>query len=161
MASGTHRGYKGDLMHLTQQTDVAMRILLSLALYPEQVISVSEISRRFRLSSEHTAKVAKRLVREGLLVSKRGRLGGLMLAVNPKELRLGQLLKQLEPMELLDCMDRETDCPIEANCAFNGALRTAMHVFLNTLDTFTLADLAENRSQLIPLLTIKPKRVVA
>lgn len=148
-------------MHLTQQTDVALRILLYLALHPGQVVSASEISQKFQLPQEHTAKVAKMLVRDGLIASKRGRFGGLVLTVAPEEFRLGQLLRKLEPMELLGCVEHESDCPIDSNCVLKGALRMATRTFLETLDTFTLADLVKNRSQLVPLLGVRPKRGAA
>jgi Rrf2 family nitric oxide-sensitive transcriptional repressor len=148
-------------MHLTQQTDVALRILLHLALHPGQVTPASEISRSFRLPQEHTATVAKLLVREGLVESRRGRFGGLVLTKAPGDLRLGQLIRTLEPLELLGCLSQESDCPIDGVCALKGALRSATRVFVETLDTYTLADLVKNRPQLVKLLGPRKERGAA
>ena len=144
-------------MHLTQQTDVALRILLYLAMHPGQVASVSEISGRFRLPHEHTAKVAKLLVREGWIESRRGRFGGVVLTRDPAEMRLGHLIRRLEPMDLLECVSKETDCPIDASCALKGVLRAATLAMEDALDRFTLADVVRNRPQLVKLLGPKPK----
>ncbi|MCS6899974.1 MAG: Rrf2 family transcriptional regulator [Myxococcales bacterium] len=148
-------------MHLTQQTDVALRILLHLAMHPGQVVPASEISRSFQLRQEHTAKVAKRLVREGLVESRRGRFGGLVLTKAPEELRLGQLVQRLEPLTLLGCLQGESDCPIHSSCVLKGALRSATQAFVQALDSFTLADLIRNRPQLLRLLGPRPERGTA
>jgi Rrf2 family nitric oxide-sensitive transcriptional repressor len=148
-------------MHLTQQTDVALRILLHLSLHPGQVIAASEISRVFKLPQEHTAKVAKLLVREGLIESRRGRFGGLVLTKTPEDLRLGQLVQKLEPLSLLECLEGASDCPIDGSCVLKGALRSATRAFVEALDAFTLADLSRNRPQLIKLLGPRSARGAA
>jgi len=139
-------------MHLTQQTDLSLRILLYLAMRPGEAVAVREISEMFRLPEGYAAKVAKQMVRDGLLLSKRGRLGGVMLAHEPSELRLGQLVGRLEPISLFDCLTGESDCPIAPACILKGALSKATQAFLESLDRHTLADLVKNKHQLVQLL---------
>jgi len=139
-------------MHLTQQTDLSLRILLYLAMKPGEAVAVREISETFRLPEGYAAKVAKQMVRDGLLLSKRGRLGGVMLAHEPSELRLGQLVGRLEPISVFECLTGESDCPIAPACILKGALSRATQAFLESLDRYTLADLVKNKHQLVQLL---------
>jgi Rrf2 family nitric oxide-sensitive transcriptional repressor len=145
-------------MHLTQQTDVALRILLYLAMHREQVVSSNEISRRFHLSQEHTAKVAKLLVKEGLVESRRGRFGGLLLASGAAEQRVGQLVQRLEPLVPLPCMEGQGSCPITGGCLLQDALHEATRAFIETLDRYTLEDLAQDRPRLLRLLA-RPRQL--
>lgn len=144
-------------MRLTQQTDVSLRILLFLAMHPGEAISVKTISRHFEVSEDFAAKMAKQMVREGLLLSRRGRLGGVMLAEPAEQLKVGELLLKLEPFEPLECVRGEGDCPIAPSCALKAALARATQAFVAVLDGYTLADLVKNRGQLQRLLKLAPR----
>ena len=135
-------------MRLTLHTDLALRILIYLAMHPNEQVSVRVISSAFNVSNDHAAKAAKVLVRLGLIGAKRGRDGGLMMLQDPANLKLGQLIKKLEPLSLLDC----DPCLINSACGLSGALDNAVHAFIASLDGTSLADLISNKDQLVKLL---------
>jgi len=67
-------------MHLTRFTDYGLRTLTYLALRPEDMTSIAEISGAYRISENHMIKVVHHLGQAGLIETIRGRNGGIRLA---------------------------------------------------------------------------------
>jgi len=143
-------------MRLTQRTDYALRVLMHLAV-KRDVVSVGEVATRFGLSQHHVMKVAQELARAGWVEAQRGRGGGLTLAVEPKALRIGDVVRRFEPdFRLVECFDPAVnDCVITPACRLRGTLERALTMFLECLDAVTLADLMTEREALAGLLQIK------
>ena len=80
-------------MQLTSHSDYALRLLMYLAIHSqEKPATVKDASERYGISTNHLAKVAQRLVQEKLIISQRGRGGGLKLALPAEEINIGLLL---------------------------------------------------------------------
>lgn len=128
-------------MQLTQHTDYALRLLLVLARRGGEPISLPEFAAQQRLSYHHVAKVGQALVREGFITSRRGRSGGVELARGPEAIRLGAVVRALEPgLRLADCKR----CELRDDCTTSGLLAEALDAFLAVLDRATLADAAKS-----------------
>ncbi len=80
-------------MQLTLQADYAMRLLLALATEPGRQRSVADLAAELRVSQNHLAKVAQLLIRQGYLVSARGRSGGVRLAREPQAIKVGDVVR--------------------------------------------------------------------
>lgn len=134
-------------MRLTLQTDFALRVLLYLAVRRDQWVASHTMAGRYGVSANHMSKVAKDLVTRGLLEARRGHAGGFRLAVEPRDLRLGALVAQLEPtMDLLDCFGgAPSACILSPGCGLRTALMAGQRAFVETLDAWTLADVAKDR----------------
>jgi Rrf2 family nitric oxide-sensitive transcriptional repressor len=130
-------------MHLTSFSDYSLRVLLFVGAHPERLVTVPEIASAYGISQNHLVKVVGRLAELGVLETVRGRGGGLRLAVAADELRIGQLLRKIEPsLVLVECFDPATNtCVIASACGLKGALRDAQQQFLATLDQYTLASI--------------------
>lgn len=126
---------------LSLQTDYGLRILMFLAA-SERRRSVTEIASFFGISRDHVAKVAQKLVRLNYLSSTRGVGGGVTLERRPSEIRLGQVISDLEPStRLLECVGSEEEvCVIQQCCRLRGVLAEAERVQLEYLNTVTLQD---------------------
>ena len=148
-------------MHLTLHSDCALRSLLYLGANPDRVVPVSEISAAYGISSHHVAKVAKALVRLGLVKAQRGKLGGLRLAKPPQEINLGAVLRSTEPnLDLLECFDENTNtCPIAEACNLHRVLFEARAAFFKVIDSYSLGQLLENKPALHQLLTLNLEKV--
>jgi Rrf2 family transcriptional regulator, nitric oxide-sensitive transcriptional repressor len=148
------RPARGAVMHLTQFSDYAMRVALYLACHPEVLVSVDEISRAYGISRNHLVKVVQSLTDLGVVVSQRGRGGGMRLAKPPSEINLGWLIRRTEPnFNLVECFVPEANtCPIAPACGLKGALNRAGQAFLGVLDEYSLDQFLERRSELAPLL---------
>ena len=134
-------------MQLTSFTDYALRVLVYLAMKPGRIVSTAEISRSYGVSQYHLGKVVHRLGRSGWVELRRGRGGGVRLNKTPDEIRIGDVVRDLEPsMRLVECFDLETNrCPIAPVCGLAPALERALESFLATLNESTLADVVKDR----------------
>ena len=134
-------------MRLTVHTDYALRVLMTLAVIDDRVVSIDELAKRHRVSKNHLMKVAQTLVGLGLVRSVRGRAGGIRLARDPREIRMGAVVRDLEDdMRLVECLGVEpAACVLTGACRLTRALAQALEAFLAELDKLTLADLAGGR----------------
>lgn len=147
-------------MKLTKFSDYSLRLLLYLAAHPGRVVSVGEVSRAYHVSPHIIVKAVQLLVDQGLVVSVRGRQGGLRLNKHPKEINVGAVIRSTEPgWDLVECFDVETNtCPIEPACGLKGVLKRAQDAFLAVLSEHTLADFLPRAPALIKLWSRAPSR---
>jgi Rrf2 family nitric oxide-sensitive transcriptional repressor len=133
-------------MRLTFHTDYALRILMLLAMEPENRHTIEEVAQRYDISRNHLMKVTQTLSQAGFVESLRGRGGGLRLGRLPASINLGAVVRATEDsFALVECFDRENNhCVISPCCGLRGPLEEAQRAFLAVLDRFSLADLIKN-----------------
>jgi Rrf2 family nitric oxide-sensitive transcriptional repressor len=142
-------------MQLTTHSDYALRLLVYLAIHPkDKPATVKDAAERYGISTNHLAKVAQKLVQEKIVISQRGRGGGLHLALEPVDINIGKLIRKTENLEILECFGDECACPIENVCILFSAMRKAQKAFLEVLDGYTLADVVKNKPQLLQSLNV-------
>jgi Rrf2 family nitric oxide-sensitive transcriptional repressor len=136
-------------MQITAHSDYALRLLIYLAVHTGGTPpTIKDAARRYNISDNHLAKVAQRLVQEGIVGSQRGRGGGLFLAKEPNEINIGSLIRKTENLELLECFGNKSECVIDGACILLGVLKKAQKAFLEELDQYTLADVVKNQPRL-------------
>ena len=146
-------------MQLTRYSDYSLRVLMYLAVRPERLATIEEISSAYAISNAHLVKVVHELGQAGLLETTRGRGGGIRLARSPDAIRLGDVIRETEgPFALVECFtSSQSECRIEASCGLRSVLDEALAAFLAVLDRYTLADLVARRRQpLARLLLLEP-----
>src|SRR5690606_20836289 len=122
---GPRRQYEA-VMNLTQYTDFSLRTLMFLAV-AERSSTISEVASAFGISRNHLVKVVHRLAKQEFIISTRGKSGGIALARSPHRIRIGDVVRAMEPrFRLAECFDSETNrCPITPVCRLTGVLREA------------------------------------
>lgn len=137
-------------MRLTTHTDYALRLLMLLAMEPEQVHTIEEVAQRYGISRNHLMKVTQTLVQAGVVSSQRGRGGGLTLQRSAADIKLGAVVRATEDgLALVECFDPEHNtCLITAACGLRGPLEEALQAFLAVLDGYSLADLVKRPGSL-------------
>ena len=142
-------------MRLTVYTDYALRVLMYLAVHPEPKPTIGEIASSYGISRNHLMKVVYELGVAGYIDTVRGKRGGLRLARPASAVGLGEIVRRTEPdLALVPCFDPvNAPCALTPACKLRGALYQARAAFLAVLDSYTLADLIENRTALDSLLT--------
>ena len=102
------------------------------------------------------SKLLKELLQSGLLVSHRGIKGGYLLAREPQEISLIEIIAAIEgPMALTECSTEVTGlCNIEAGCPIKSNQRIINQAVRGVLERITLSDLV----QPLQLTTIKDAR---
>lgn len=131
-------------MRLLASTDFAFRVLMLLAREPEPVpVTVEHLSATLGgLSRHHLHKIVQELTSLGVTRTMRGVSGGVLLAVSPERIRLGELVRNLEgDQALVECFRPDgCGCTLEPGCRLRGMLATAKARFYDSLDEHTLAD---------------------
>ena len=137
-------------MQLTKYTDNALRVLIYLALKPDELGTIPEISENFCMSRNHLMKVVHRLSSLGYVESIQGRGGGIRLAKPASEITVGMIVRDMEAtLDLIDCVTKP--CPILPACRLKPAVNRAARAFLSVLDEYTIADIAKPRARLLKL----------
>ncbi|MFK0570628.1 Rrf2 family transcriptional regulator [Endozoicomonas sp.] len=141
-------------MKLTKHTDYSLRILIYAALQPEaRLLSIQEVTDAYGLSRNHVMKIVQKLGQEGYLRTLRGKGGGFALGKPPEAINLGDLVSCMETtLQMVEC--EQPLCRISPACQLQGVFAEAMSAFMGVLNRYTLADLMDNRKELIGLLAI-------
>ncbi len=130
-------------MRLSEYTDYACRVLMHCAAHPGELTTIAQLAERYRISRNHLMKIVQDLGRRGLLETTRGRGGGIRLGVDPKRVRLGDVIRMAETdLRLVECFDLKTSrCSLTPQCRLRHVLRRALDAYFAELDRVSLADL--------------------
>ena len=130
-------------MHLTRFTDYGLRTLIYLALRPNELASIEDISSAYQISENHMIKVVHHLGQAGLVATIRGRNGGIGLARPAAVISLGAVVRATEPPPaLVECLAGEF-CVISDLCRLQGIMDEAQTAMLLILDRYSVADIAD------------------
>jgi len=137
-------------MRLTLHTDFALRVLIQVGVNEGKLTTIKDIAQTFGISKAHLMKVVNDLGQKGYLDTVRGRNGGIRLMRKPRDINIGQVVRDTEEqLAIIGCLEGKGYCPIQRVCVLRGVLSDATEAFLAVLDAHTLADL------------IKPQRVLS
>jgi Rrf2 family nitric oxide-sensitive transcriptional repressor len=142
------------MMRLTKHTDFGLRCLTFLAVHDDAPATVRDMASRIGIPEGHLFKVVGELARYGYVQTIRGRSGGVRLAMPAAQIKIGQVVRDLEEsLALVACFDPEADpCPIASACALAGTFEKALAAFFHVLDDVTLETLAKPRHRLAALM---------
>jgi len=139
-------------MRITQYTDYGLRTLIYLDAHPNDIIPMPRIAEHYAISPNHLMKVTQQLTKLGYVESVRGRNGGLRLTRAPKEINTGTVVREMEPLDIVECFSQNGQCIIAPACRLKGVLGRALRAFHQELAKYSLEDLLDNRDQLVELL---------
>lgn len=130
-------------MYLTKFTDYSFRVLIHLAKDKNKVFIVEDLSKELKISEHHLKKIIHKLAKTDLVVSMKGRVGGIKLGLEPRDINLGEVLKITESnLNIAECFNKDNCCPyINPNCKLKGIMQVALDEFINEFSKFTLLDL--------------------
>jgi len=129
-------------MRLTTMSDYAMRLLMYVAQQPERLCTISEVAHAYDISEAHLMKITHQLARAGWLETVRGKGGGMRLAAAPADIKLGAVVRSMEPdFAIVECLASDTACQLTPTCQLTGIINGALQSFMHYLDRYTLADL--------------------
>ena len=146
-------------MRLTDYTDYSLRVMLYLAVRPEGLSTIQEISDAYGISKNHLMKVVQRLGELGWVETVRGRNGGLRLDPRTPLLSIGEVVRKTEnDFSIVGCFADDSEphrhCVIEPHCRLRGVFAAARDAFLAELDQHTVGDLASPSEELAGALGI-------
>jgi Rrf2 family protein len=124
----------------------ALRMLLDLAEHKENgFIPLKEIALRQEISKQYLEQIVSLLNSSQVLRANRGKQGGYMLAKEPFEYTVGEILRitegSLAPIACLD--NRNMDCNLSESCKTLPMWRGLDKVIKEYLDNITLQDMLD------------------
>ena len=138
-------------MALSLQTDYALRTLIFLAGRPGRA-RIAQVAEFYRISAPHVAKVVNLLARRGFIRSIRGIGGGIELARDADDIRVGEVVQAFEGnTHLLECVGTDGVCVIQPRCRLRGVLAKAEQLQMDYLNGVRLSDVVQPGGQLVEL----------
>lgn len=132
---------------LSQKTRYTIRALQHLAdHWRKGPVRLDAIAAAQNIPRKFLTVILSEMVREGLVISHRGRDGGYELGLAPVDIRYGDIIRLTRgSLALVPCASRNahehcTNCLPEAECRLRGLMITLRDEMANMLDRMTLAD---------------------
>ena len=131
---------------ITRETDYAVRAMIYLAIQEDRTVPVSssDLAEEMAVPYRFLRKIVLKLVNAKLVNSKRGKGGGLNLAVDPNDVTLYDIMNAVDPVgvRLNICLDDSSRCSRSYFCGLRSKLRGIQAAFDASLKDVTLASIA-------------------
>jgi len=134
-------------MKLQVSSRLAIFALIELATEPERQISVSDIGKKYDVSSHHLAKVMHTLGRAGLVRSIRGVGGGYSFSGNAKRTTLLDVIELFEETGASDCTPENAESATSAEWALCQVLFEIDDIARATLGSITLSTMLKQMAR--------------
>ena len=128
-------------MQITRQADYAIRAVLYVSkLGQNQRAATSQIAQEQHIPPSFLAKIISQLSIAGLLQTSRGARGGVMLAKEPEEITLLDVVESIDgPIALNECVNDENACTFGEDCPLRLIWCNAQEELVNRLKTTNFA----------------------
>jgi Rrf2 family protein len=134
---------------LSQKAKYALRALVELARASGDQLTSGELALRADAPRKFLEAILLELSRNGVVVSRRGKFGGYVLARAAAEISFAEVIRVLDgPLALAPCVSPRLgfrkcdDCEDLATCSLREALLRARDATAQVLEGYTLADAA-------------------
>ncbi len=135
-----------EFLLITRETDYAIRATLYLAMQEDLAcpVSTAELSEEMSIPYRFLRKIVSKLVLADLIVSRRGKGGGLSLARAPKNISLMQIISAVDPEAVLlnRCLADVNQCERSPFCGIHVELVRMQKQLDVGLEAVTLASMS-------------------
>ncbi len=133
-------------MNVSQKSRYALKAILELAFrYGQGPVSISQIAKAQVIPARFLEAILAQLKRGGFVASRRGNVGGYILAKLPGEVSVGDVLRTLEGSTLdTRCANHPVpNCPHIAECVFIPIWEEASKAMTDVFERTNFKDLAD------------------
>ena len=138
-------------MNLSKRSEYALRALIDLGIARElgrPILQVSELASKEKLPIKFLEQILSQLRAGGYVETKRGKLGGYLLARPAARIKLGAVIRLLDgPLAPIACVSktayRRCTCPDEAHCGLRMLMLDVRNAIARILDRYTLAQIVD------------------
>ncbi|MBA4390229.1 MAG: Rrf2 family transcriptional regulator [Syntrophus sp. (in: bacteria)] len=137
-------------MKISTKGRYGLRALVDLSMNGKNGFPVllSDIANRQGISGKYLEQIATQLHRAGIVKTVRGRKGGYLLGRPEKDIRVSDVIKALEgPICVVDCVNEPDSCAKTTACSTRDIWTLLSKRIEETLDAFTIADLAKSQEE--------------
>lgn len=125
------------MLRLSNRGRYALKAVFDLACHADAPVQVRDVASRQRIPLRFLEQIFQLLKRGGLVESKRGPRGGFLLAREPDEVKLGDILRAVEGPVVLTAPSRKRSEPDITDVVLADLSRSVERCF----DVITLQDL--------------------
>jgi Rrf2 family protein len=133
---------------LSKRAKYAIKALLALAQHGrEEPMRIADLAREEHIPAKFLELILLVLKHQGILQSRKGKGGGYLLARDPRDIYLGQIVRMFDgPLAPVPCASQTAyvpcaDCPNEAVCGVHLAMKAVRDATARVLDGTSLASL--------------------
>jgi Rrf2 family protein len=134
---------------LSQKAKYGLRALVELARADGAQVSAGELALRAGAPRKFLEAILLELSRNQIVVSRRGKFGGYVLARAPAEISFAEIIRIIDgPLALAPCVSPRlgfrkcADCPDLVTCTLREALLRARDATAEVLEAYSLANAA-------------------
>jgi len=131
-------------MRITYKGDYALKAVLDLALhYDKELVITHDMAKRIDAPIKFLEQVLLDLKKGGFVESRRGKVGGYLLARKPPEIKLGEVIRFIDgPIEPIACIEKKySGCKDIYKCVFRKIWQEINKTASNIVDNITFEDL--------------------
>jgi Rrf2 family protein len=130
------------MFRLSKKADYGLIALKHLAQHSEESVSSREIAKEYRIPAELLAKILQRLARKGLVVAQQGTHGGYVLARDPSQISIVDVIEALDgPIGITPC-ERGSSCEQMERCTVRDPLMMVRAKMVRILGDTSIYELA-------------------
>lgn len=132
-------------MKITYKGDYALKAILDLAIhYDKELVAAHDISRRIDAPIKFLEQILLDLKKGGFIESRRGKVGGYLLARPPDEITVGDIIRFIEgPIEPVACAKHGySECTDMYKCVFRKIWQDVSQATTGIIDNINFEQLA-------------------
>ena len=137
-------------MKISTKGRYALRMLIDLAEHRDEgYIALKDIAERQNISKKYLEQIVLLFTKTDLLKTSRGYQGGYMLAKQPGECTVGEILRITEgSLAVVPCVEQDPiECRRSADCPVIGVWQGLYKVINEYLDSVTLQDILDQQRE--------------
>jgi len=127
-------------MRVTYKGDYALKAVLDLALhYDKELVITHDMAKRIDAPIKFLEQVLLDLKKGGFVESRRGKVGGYLLAKKPSEIKLGEVIRFIDgPIEPIACTEKKySGCNDLYKCVFRKIWQEVANATSKIIDNIT------------------------
>ncbi len=133
-------------MEISRKTDYAIRLVAALMQNEGRPLSVRKAATMQEIPYSFARSIQHDLVNSGVITAIRGAQGGMVLAINPDDYTLTELIETLQgPISLAVCLSNEGWCSRSGECVFHQVWRGGSDLLRDYLSSITMKDIIDGK----------------
>lgn len=130
------------MLKLSKRVDYGLMAISHIAYREEdRIVNSKHIAEEYHIPQELLAKILQKLARKGFITSQNGPKGGYVLARDPHEITVGEVIKAIEgPIGLVNC-SIGNDCQQIGKCSVRQPIQKIQNSIAQLLDSVTIDEI--------------------
>lgn len=144
------------MLRLSKLADYGTQVMTYMA-RDRVVHSANEVAAGLGIAAPTVSKILKMLVRKNLVASMLGAKGGYILARQPKEISIAEIIDAMDgPISITECSST-SKCPLESTCSTRSNWQGINHIILDALEKVNLAEMIAPKFQAVDVSAIRSR----